>query len=44
MPARIVNPYIAAAEDAKSNASQSNPVSLIDPKPEDFVSLAIVFH
>ena len=44
MPARIVNSDVSAAEDAISNASQSNPTNLIDLKPEDFASLAIAFH
>lgn len=44
MPARMVKSSGAAAEDAKSNALQSNPVNLIDSKPKDFASLAIAFH
>ena len=43
--ARIISPCVADAKDANSNVPQSNPVNLIDIKPEDFASLAaIVFH
>jgi len=44
MPGRIVNLCVVAAEEALSNALQSNPVILIDSKPEDFAFSAIAFH